>query len=207
MHDTHHPLAALYYEDQSAAAKKRTAAFWKERVPKYLGYFERIHDAKKAAFLTGRRLTYVDLSLFQIVEGLRYAFPKRMRRTSAKIPRLVALHDRIAARRTSRPISKATPYRVQRGRHLPPLQGAGWVTSILSRARKMVIVALSCCACSESRARENASVCRLRARAEPAEASRAAGQGVGFRDGETIAAAFATSPVNAGFGLRPSLAA
>src|SRR6266478_1968529 len=80
IHDTHHPLGpSLYYEDQRAPAKKRTDEFCKQRVPKYLGYFERLLKNNGGSYLTGRRLTYADLSLFQIVEGLRYAFPKRMK--------------------------------------------------------------------------------------------------------------------------------
>jgi glutathione S-transferase len=99
IHDTHHPLGpSLYYEDQRTPAKKRTAEFWNERVPKYLGYFEGLIAQRGGAFVTGRRLTYVDLSLFQIVAGLRYAFPKRMKKFERDIPGLVALHDRIAAR-------------------------------------------------------------------------------------------------------------
>ena len=99
IHDTHHPLGpTLYYEDQRAPAKKRSEEFWKERVPKYLGYFEDLVKANGAAYVTGRRLTYVDLSLFQIVEGLRYAFPKRMQAFEEDIPRLVALRDRVAER-------------------------------------------------------------------------------------------------------------
>jgi glutathione S-transferase len=99
IHDTHHPLGpSLYYEDQRAPAKKRTGEFWKERVPKYLGYFERLLQASGGAYVTGRRLSYVDLSLFQIVEGLRYAFPKRMKAFERDIPGLVDLHDRVAAR-------------------------------------------------------------------------------------------------------------
>ncbi|SIO42559.1 glutathione S-transferase [Bradyrhizobium erythrophlei] len=99
IHDTHHPLGpSLYYEDQRAAAKKRTEEFWKERVPKYLGYFERLLKATGGAYVTGRRLTYVDLSLFQIVEGLRYAFPKRMKAFEREIPGLIGLHDRVSAR-------------------------------------------------------------------------------------------------------------
>jgi glutathione S-transferase len=98
IHDTHHPLGpSLYYEDQRAPAKKRTGEFWKERVPKYLGYFERQLKAN-GSYLTGRRLTYADLSLFQIVEGMRYAFPKRMKAFERNIPGLVDLHDRVAAR-------------------------------------------------------------------------------------------------------------
>jgi glutathione S-transferase len=99
IHDTHHPLGpSLYYEDQRAPAKKRSAEFWNERVPKYLGYFERLLKGSGGAWLTGRRLSYVDLSLFQIVDGLRYAFPKRMKAFERGIPRLIDLHDRVAAR-------------------------------------------------------------------------------------------------------------
>jgi glutathione S-transferase len=99
VHDTHHPLGpSLYYEDQKAAAKKRTEEFWNERVPKYLGYFERLLKSNGGAYVTGRRLTYVDLSLFQIVEGLRYAFPKRMKAYERNVPGLVDLRNRIAAR-------------------------------------------------------------------------------------------------------------
>ena len=99
IHDTHHPLGpTLYYEDQRAPAKKRPAEFWNERVPKFLGYFEQILANSGGAYVTGRRLTYVDLSLFQIIAGLRYAFPNRMAAFERSIPGLVALHDRVAAR-------------------------------------------------------------------------------------------------------------
>jgi glutathione S-transferase len=99
VHDTHHPLGpSLYYEEQRAPARKRTAEFWKARVPKYLGYFERLLDNSGGAYLTGRRICYADLSLFQIVEGLRYAFPRRMKAFERQIPGLVELHDRIGGR-------------------------------------------------------------------------------------------------------------
>jgi glutathione S-transferase len=99
IHDTHHPLGpSLYYEDQRAPARKRTEEFWKARVPKYLGYFERLKDGSGGVYLTGRRICYVDLSLFQIVEGLRYAFPRRMKAFERRIPGLLALHDRVAER-------------------------------------------------------------------------------------------------------------
>src|SRR6202521_346702 len=99
IHDTHHPLGpSLHYEDQRAPAKKRTDEFWKERAPKYLGYFERLLENNGGSYVTGRRLTYVDLSLFQIVEGLRYAFPKRMKAFERDIPGVVDLHDRVAVR-------------------------------------------------------------------------------------------------------------
>jgi glutathione S-transferase len=99
IHDTHHPVTTyLYYEEQRPAAKRRTADFWRYRVPKILDYFERVLARSGGPFILGRRLCYVDLSLFQIVEGLRYAFPKRMKRFERKIPRMLALHDRVAAR-------------------------------------------------------------------------------------------------------------
>ena len=99
VHDTHHPLGpSLYYENQKPEAKKRTKDFWDERVPKYLGYFERLLEKSGGSFVTGRRLTTIDLSLFQLVEGLRYAFPRRMKAFEEEIPELRELHDRIAAR-------------------------------------------------------------------------------------------------------------
>jgi glutathione S-transferase len=99
IHDTHHPISSqLYYEDQRPAAKRNTGEFWKHRIPKLLGYFEGVLEGSRGPFVFGRKLSYVDLSLFQIVEGLRYAFPKRMKRFEKEIPRLVTLHDRVAAR-------------------------------------------------------------------------------------------------------------
>ena len=99
IHDSHHPVTTyLYYEEQRPAAKRRTADFWRYRVPKILGYFERVLARSGGPHVLGRRLCYVDLSLFQIIEGLRYAFPKRMQRFEKKVPRLVALHDRVAKR-------------------------------------------------------------------------------------------------------------
>jgi glutathione S-transferase len=99
VHDTHHPIGpTLYYEQQRPAAKRRTDEFWKLRVPKYLGYFERLLKRSGGPFVLGRKLSYVDLSLFQLIEGLRYAFPKRMRRYEKNVPLLLALRDRVAAR-------------------------------------------------------------------------------------------------------------
>ena len=99
IHDTHHPVVGrLFYEEQKPAAKRRTADFWRYRVPKFMGYFERVIACSGGPHLLGKRLSYVDLSLFQIVEGLRYAFPKRMKRFEKKIPRVIALHDRVAKR-------------------------------------------------------------------------------------------------------------
>src|ERR1700757_2344717 len=99
IHDTHHPISGwLYFEEQRPAARRRTADFWRYRVPKFLGYFERVLQNNGGTHMVGRRISYVDLSMFQIVEGLRYAFPKRMKRFEKKVPGLVALRDRVAKR-------------------------------------------------------------------------------------------------------------
>jgi len=100
-HDTHHPIASgLYYEDQKEESKRRAADFVANRMPKFLGWFERVleRNPKDAGWLIGGRLSYPDLSLFQVVEGLRYALPKAMKRLERKHPRVVALHDKVAAR-------------------------------------------------------------------------------------------------------------
>jgi glutathione S-transferase len=99
IHDTHHPVSWwLYFEEQRPAARRRTADFWRYRVPKYLRYFERVLNNNGGKYMVGGRLSYVDLSVFEIIEGLRYAFPKRMRRFERKVPALVALRDRVANR-------------------------------------------------------------------------------------------------------------
>jgi glutathione S-transferase len=99
IHDTHHPISSqLYYEDQRPAAKRYTKEFWRHRVPKLLGYFESVLEKSGGPYVFGRKVSYVDLSLFQVIEGLRYAFPKRMRRFRKNVPRLMALRDRVAER-------------------------------------------------------------------------------------------------------------
>jgi glutathione S-transferase len=98
-HDTHHPLGgAFYYEDQKPEALRRAASFTGSRLPKFLGYFERLLAREKGGWLLGKALSYPDLSLFQMIAGLRYAFPRAMERLEPKHPRAVALHDRIASR-------------------------------------------------------------------------------------------------------------
>ena len=99
-HDTHHPIAAsLYYEDQKPEALRAAQCFIAERMPKYLGYFENVlASGGKGAYLAGRAIAYADLSLFQVVEGLRYAFPNAVRNLERKLPHIVALHDRVVER-------------------------------------------------------------------------------------------------------------
>ena len=101
VHDTHHPISgSLYYENQKKEAKRRAADFTADRIPKYLGYFEGIlkRNSKGSEYLLGKKVSYVDLSLFQMIEGLRYAFPRSMARLEPKHARSIALHDRIAGR-------------------------------------------------------------------------------------------------------------
>jgi len=103
VHDTHHPInSGDYYEDQKTEAKARSAAFIKDRIPKFLGYFERLLSANPSndSFIVGNGLTYVDLSLFQVMEGLHYAFPKAMKAAEGDYPLLSALRENIAKRPT-----------------------------------------------------------------------------------------------------------
>ena len=99
IHDTHHPLGGeLYYEDAKPEAKRFTENFFGARAPKYLGYFETVLKKSGGPYALGRKFSYVDLSLFQLIEGLRYAFPKAMTRIERKVPAVVGVHDRVAKR-------------------------------------------------------------------------------------------------------------
>lgn len=99
-HDSHHPIASsLYYEDQRPEAKRRAADFLETRVPKFFDYFEGILGRPEPKdYLLGDQVSYADLSLFQVIEGLRYAFPDTLARIDADYPLLGALRDRVAAR-------------------------------------------------------------------------------------------------------------
>jgi glutathione S-transferase len=106
VHDMHHPLGGgLYYEEQKREALRRSAGFRAARLPKYLGWFETVlqrnarNRADQMPHLVGARLSYADLSLFQLVEGLRYALPKASRKALKKAPGIVALHAGVAAHR------------------------------------------------------------------------------------------------------------
>jgi glutathione S-transferase len=126
VHDTHHPIGGgLYYEDQQQESKRRAAHFTAERLPKFLGYFERVLQRERGNWLLGKSFSYADLSLFQMVAGLRYAFPRAMGKLEPKHPRTIALHDRVASRpRTAAYL--ASPRRIpfnEKGifRHYPEL--------------------------------------------------------------------------------------
>lgn len=93
VHDTHHPIAVSeYYEDQKPEAARRAKSFTEERMPKFLGWLERVVHGP---LTFGGKVTYVDLSIFQLVMGLEYAFPNALRRVTRETPKLLALRDRV----------------------------------------------------------------------------------------------------------------
>jgi len=99
VHDTHHPVSsALYYEDQKGEAKTRASSFLEHRLSKWLGYFERVLERSGGDWLLGASFSYPDLSAFQLLEGIAYAFPKGFERTKVAAPKLMALSDRVGAR-------------------------------------------------------------------------------------------------------------
>lgn len=101
IHDTHHPIGGgLYYEEQKAAAKRRAGEFLANRLPKFLKYFETVmeRNAQSKHWIAGKQISYVDLSLAQIIAGLRYAFPVASKKALRLCPRLTALHETVFAR-------------------------------------------------------------------------------------------------------------
>ena len=101
VHDTHHPIAgSLYYGEQKAEALRRARHFIAERAPKFLHYFERVLQRNPGGrgYMIGRGLSTIDLSLFQVIAGLRYAFPRTMEQLEPDLPGLVALHDKLVQR-------------------------------------------------------------------------------------------------------------
>jgi len=96
VHDTHHPVAMdKYYDDQKEPALLRAASFRDTRLPKFLRHFERLIERGQ---LGGNAVSYVDLAAFQLVEGLTFAFPRAFGKLRGEVPKLLALHDRIAER-------------------------------------------------------------------------------------------------------------
>lgn len=96
-HNVHHPVAAMdYYEDQRAEATRAAAQFREQRIPKFLGYFEDVAVAAPNEWLVDHRWTYGDTSLFQVIEGLHYAFPRRMAAIAGDYPAIHAIRDRVA---------------------------------------------------------------------------------------------------------------
>jgi glutathione S-transferase len=101
VYNSHHPIDEdKWFHEQKDEAIARAAVFRKDRMPKYLGWFERVLQANPsgADHLVGSSVTYADLSLFQLIEGLLFAFPLACEREMAKLPRVTALHNRVAER-------------------------------------------------------------------------------------------------------------
>jgi glutathione S-transferase len=98
VHNVHHPVAMMdYYDDQKPEAARAAKQFREDRIPKFLGHFEDATQANAGDWLIDHKWTYADTSLFQIVEGLRYMFPQRMKTLEPDYPNLVRIHDQIAA--------------------------------------------------------------------------------------------------------------
>ncbi len=99
IHDVHHPIAVgLYYGEQKREARRRARHFTAERLPKFLDYFERVWtNGPNGVYMFGRKLSYVDLSMFQVIAGLRYAFPVNIKKRAPDYPGLIGVHDRVAA--------------------------------------------------------------------------------------------------------------
>jgi glutathione S-transferase len=99
-HDSHHPVASgLYYDEQKPEALRRAADFTQHRMPKFLGYFEAVlSEGQDGAYLAGEAATYADLSLFQLIEGLAYAYPKAVAHLAPRMPRVMALRTAVASR-------------------------------------------------------------------------------------------------------------
>ncbi|MGA8197572.1 MAG: glutathione S-transferase C-terminal domain-containing protein [Acetobacteraceae bacterium] len=101
VYNSHHPIDEdKWFHEQKDEAIARATVFRRDRMPKFLGWFERILEANPAGagHLVGSSVTYADLSLFQLVEGLRFAFPLASERELAKLPRVTALHKAVAER-------------------------------------------------------------------------------------------------------------
>jgi glutathione S-transferase len=97
-HDVHHPISVgLYYEDQKTESLRRARHFVNERIPKFLNHFERVLRSNGGRHAVGAETSYADLSLFQVMAGLAYAFPNALGRLRPELPLLTALHDRVSA--------------------------------------------------------------------------------------------------------------
>jgi glutathione S-transferase len=127
-HDVHHPIAnSLYYDDQKTESLRRSGHFKAERLTKFLNYFEAVLARSGGKYMLGKSLSYVDLSMFQVMASLNYAFPKTMAGMQSNVPRLISLHDFVAARpRIARYIASPArlPFSTQDlMRHYPELDG------------------------------------------------------------------------------------
>ena len=110
VHNVHHPVAMMdYYDDQKPEAARAAKQFREARMPKYLGHFEDAAQANPGDWLIDHKWTYADTSLFQIVEGLRYMFPQRMKTLEPDYPNLVRIHDQVAETAGDQGVSEQRP--------------------------------------------------------------------------------------------------
>jgi glutathione S-transferase len=97
VHNVHHPVAMMdYYDDQKPEAARAAKQFREDRITKFLGHFEDAAQANPGDWLIDHKWTYADTSLFQVIEGLRYMFPERMRTLEPDYPNLVRIHGQVA---------------------------------------------------------------------------------------------------------------
>jgi len=104
VHDCHHPVGpGLYYEDQRAESLRKSKDYVANRLPKFLGYFERVLQSEasgRGPWLYGGRLTYADLVLFHCLDGVGFQFPRAMEkmRASGRYDGVFGLYDTVKER-------------------------------------------------------------------------------------------------------------
>lgn len=97
VHNIHHPVdPGAFYDDQKAEAARAAAQFRANRLPKFLRWFEGAITANEGPFVIDHRWSYADTSLFQLVEGLRYMFPRRMAVLENDCPALIGIRNNVA---------------------------------------------------------------------------------------------------------------
>ncbi|MCJ1456587.1 hypothetical protein MMC28_006949 [Mycoblastus sanguinarius] len=134
VHDTHHPVGVnLYYEEQKAEALKKSEDFRERRLPKFLGYFERVlagEASNGGEWLYGGQLTYADLVLWQCLDGVRFAFPNCFERArkSGEYTKVFGLMEQVEKRENIKSYLKSErrqPYNNGIYRYYPELDAGG----------------------------------------------------------------------------------
>ncbi len=98
IHNVHHPIGSgAYYDEQQPEAARNAEQFRADRMPKFLDYFEEAAKAGSERWTIDGRWTPVDTSIFQLIEGLRYMFPKRMATLAERYPALMRVHHSVRA--------------------------------------------------------------------------------------------------------------
>lgn len=92
-HDTHHPISvAAYYEDQKEESLKKAKNFREARIPKFLGFFERVLKGNEkegqGKYLVGSKLSFADTTVWHVLNGLQFAFPKELEARQKDFPTL-----------------------------------------------------------------------------------------------------------------------